>query len=284
MSPTADRPETPAADPDREFGVALARAFGGAIIFGLPLLMTMEMWTLGATMSPMRLALFALLWLPLLVGLSAVAGFERTLRLKHDALDAFVAIFVGVTAAVVFLTLLGVLQEAATARERVGMTVLQALPGSMGALLAVSQLGTSEEREEEQERRQDTWAGELLLMAVGALFLAFNIAPTEEITLLALKMTPTHSAVAILVSLGLMHAFVYAVEFSGQAAIPPGTPFASVFLRYTVVGYAIVLVICAYTLWTFGRLDGLAAAEVLSLMIALGLPGAVGAAAARLLL
>ena len=43
---------------DRSFLVALARAFAGALIFGLPLLMTMEMWALGFYMEPLRLALF----------------------------------------------------------------------------------------------------------------------------------------------------------------------------------------------------------------------------------
>ena len=49
--------------------------------------------------------------------------------------------------------------------------------------------------------------------------------PAEEITLLGLMMSPWHSAAAIGVSLALMHAFVYAVEFSGQHAVPAGTPF-----------------------------------------------------------
>ena len=37
----------------------LARAFAGAAIFGLPLLMTMEMWSLGFSLDPLKLALFA---------------------------------------------------------------------------------------------------------------------------------------------------------------------------------------------------------------------------------
>lgn len=271
-------------DVDRQFFVALARAFGGAIIFGLPLLMTLEMWTLGALMPPGRLALLVLLWIPLLIGLSAVAGFEKTFRLKHDALDAFVAIAVGAVAAAAVLLLLGVLDPAAPATEWVGMITLQALPGSMGALLASSQLGSRQEQGHEHEGGRDTWHGELFLMGVGALFLAFNIAPTEEILLLGVTMSPLHSAATIVVSLALMHAFVYALEFSGQAAIPRGTPFASVFLRYTVAGYALVLLLSAYALWSFGRLAGISAPEVLSLTVALGLPGAIGGAAARLLL
>ena len=43
---------------DRKYGLGIARAFAGAIIFGLPLLMTMEMWSLGFAAHPARLLLF----------------------------------------------------------------------------------------------------------------------------------------------------------------------------------------------------------------------------------
>jgi uncharacterized membrane protein len=81
-----------------------------------------------------------------------------------------------------------------------------------------------------------------------------------------------------------MHAFVYAVEFRGQSDIPPGTPQWSVFLRFTVVGYAVALLVSAYVLWTFGRTDGLAVGRLIIVSLVLGFPAAVGAAAARLIL
>ena len=42
----------------REHFIGVARAFGGALFFGLPLLMPMEMWWLGFVMDRFRLALF----------------------------------------------------------------------------------------------------------------------------------------------------------------------------------------------------------------------------------
>jgi len=286
MIPQPDRSEVlDRSDPDRQFAIAIARAFGGAIIFGLPLMMTMEMWQLGSAMPSARLALLITIWIPLLVGLSAVAGFEQTLRLKHDALDAFVAIAVGTVAATAILVLLGVLDSDVGFHEAVAMITLQALPGSMGALLASSQFGSREATgHRDGSGRRDTWGGEIFLMGVGANFLAFNVAPTEEIALLGLEMGPWHTVATVIVSLLLMHGFVYAVEFSGQASIPPGTPLVSVFVRYTVVGYVVVLALSTFMLWCFNRLAGLSIAEGLSLVIALGLPGAIGAAAARLIL
>ena len=60
------------------YAIGLARAFGGAIIFGLPLLMTMEMWSLGFAMGRGRLLLLVAFTLVLLVGLSYFSGFEKT--------------------------------------------------------------------------------------------------------------------------------------------------------------------------------------------------------------
>lgn len=62
----------------REFIVGLGRAFAGALIFSLPLLMTMEMWALGHSVEPLRLALLLVLLVPLLIGLSAACARTRT--------------------------------------------------------------------------------------------------------------------------------------------------------------------------------------------------------------
>ena len=124
----------------------------------------------------------------------------------------------------------------------------------------------------------------MFLMVVGALFLAFNVAPTEEMILLAYKMTKWHAIALVVVSLLVMHAFVYSIEFRGQAAVPEGASNWSIFFRFTVAGYALALLISLYVLWTFGRTDGTAIAPIVQMTVVLGFPAAVGAAAARLVL
>lgn len=42
---------------DKEFAEGIGRAFAGALLFSLPILMTMEMWWLGFSMEPWRLIL-----------------------------------------------------------------------------------------------------------------------------------------------------------------------------------------------------------------------------------
>jgi putative integral membrane protein (TIGR02587 family) len=267
----------------RAFAIGLARAFGGALIFSLPILMTMEMWWLGFSISNFKLALLLLLTIPLLIGLSHYMGFEDTFGLKDDACDAFVALAVGFVAGAITLSLFSVIESGMSAREIIGKISIQAVPGSIGAMFAQSQLGGNEGKKEEKKRHAG-YGGEIFIMAAGALFLAFNVAPTEEMMLIAHQMSTWHSIGLVLVSILIMHAFVYTLEFQGTASIPPGTPFWSVFLRYTIVGYAAALLMSAYMLWTFERTEGLAFAQTISILIVLGFPSAVGAAAARLIL
>jgi putative integral membrane protein (TIGR02587 family) len=268
---------------DRGFLIALARAFGGALLFALPLLMTMEMWSLGSTMHPLRLALFLAAMFPLLGALAYYAGFEKSFGWLDFVLNACVAYAVAFCAAAIGLVLLAAIGPGMSADEIVGRLALQAVPGSIGAMLARSQLGERADEQEEEDRR-DTYPGELFLAATGALFMAFNIAPTEEVVLIAQMMTAWHAVALVAASLALMHAFVYAVEFRGQARPAAGVSAWSEFLRLTVVAYALALLVCVYVLWTFGRADGLTFQELLIEVVVLGFPAAIGAAAARLVL
>ncbi|MDP1875887.1 TIGR02587 family membrane protein [Phenylobacterium sp.] len=267
---------------DPAFLRGLGRAFAGALIFALPMLMTMEMWQLGFYMDPLRLALLLGLTIPTLVGLSRFGGMRPTARLRDDVADALVVLLVAALAAIVTLYIFGILTPGMSVREVVGKIALQTVPGSFGAMLARSQLG--DEPESKRDRDTPTYWGELFLMGAGALFLAFNMAPTEEMVLIAYKMSAWQAVALALVSLGLMHAFVYALNFRGGSARPQDIPAWSIFARFSLVGYAIVLSVSLFTLWVFSRTDGAGLQEMVSASIVLGFPGAIGAAAARLLL
>jgi putative integral membrane protein (TIGR02587 family) len=264
---------------ERRYARDLARAFGGALLFSLPLLMTMEMWWFGFILEPFRLAVFLLAALPLLLGLAFYAGFSARHRgLGHALLDTLVALAVGFLTAAAVLSLFGVFQPGAPPRQLVGQLTLQAVAGAMGALLAGRQLSAGED--EVGDEAQATWPGELFLMVAGALFLALNMAPTEEMILIAYRMTAGHVAALLVVSLLLMHAVVYGVGFAGQEE--QGRPLTA-FFHYTLPGYGLVLLTSLYVLWVFGRTDGHGLPETVDAMVVLGFPGALGAAAARLL-
>ena len=267
------------------FWIALARAFGGAVIFSLPLAMTAEMWEIGATIPPERLLVLLAGSFPLLAGLSYIAGFEDTLNLRADALDAALALGIGLAAGAVLLWLFGALSPGIPPAEAIGKVALQAVPGAIGALLSRSQFHASREEEREARRRQaESYGTELFTMIVGALFLALNIAPTEEIQMIALRLDEWHLLLLMAGSLLAMHGFVYGLEFrGGTGADRHGSPFA-IALRFTVPGYLLALLVSLLALWVFGRTQGLSAEPLLAIVLVLGLPAALGAAAARLVL
>lgn len=243
--------------------------------------MTMEMWHLGFYMSRLKLLMLIVVTLPLLIGLSYYSGFEETFSFKQDLVDALVAIAVGASASLIVLALLGVVTTGMNEEEWLGKLASQTVPASLGALLARSQLGP--DSAERQAPQKTYWSG-LFVMGAGALFLAWNIAPTEEVMLLAYSIGPVRGLLIVVVSLAIIHSFMFAMEFSGQPDIPPQMSFGKLFLRETIVGYAIALLLSAYVLWTFGRFSGLAPAMGMLSVIVLALPAAVGTAAARLIL
>lgn len=270
-----------------EFLIHLARAFGGAILFSFPLLMTMEMWWLGFYMNGFRFALFTVFTVPLLIGLSYYDGFEPTSCLTDDVADTFVAYAVGFATSTALLFVFGVIKFEMSADEIVGKISVQAIISSFGAMFAQSLLNdTDKESEESDERQRETsYFGELFLMTVGALFLSMSVAPTEEMNLISYQMSGWHTFGLAVMTLLLMHAFVYAVEFRNhEKAVSPDKSFLNLFLRFTVVGYAIALLTSFYILWTFGSLDGMGVAEQLKTAVVLAFPAAVGASASRFIL
>jgi len=119
-------------------------------------------------------------------------------------------------------------------------------------------------------------------MAVGAAFLAFNVAPTEEMILIAYQMGPVATLLLMTASIGLLHVFVYQLGFPGETRRREAGGFKRTFVTFTAPGYGVALLMSLYLLWTFGRTDGVAVHEIATMTIVLAFPAAIGAATARL--
>jgi putative integral membrane protein (TIGR02587 family) len=264
----------------RDFG----RAAGGALIFSLPMLMTMELWWLGFYLDRLRLLVLFVTTLPLLVVLSRHIGFERTRGWRDDIVDALIALGIAAIVCATLLVVFGTITLDTPAGEIIGKVVIQMVPASIGALLAKSQFGAESTGGEAVEEEDEPYGGELFLMGVGALFLGFNLAPTEEMMLISYQMTEWHALALVALSLALMHGFVFAVGFAGGSDVSPEEPWWSPFVRLTLPGYAIALAISLYLLWIFARTDGLSGDSVVMAVVVLAFPSAIGAAAARLIL
>jgi len=270
--------------PEKPLVAGMARGAGGALIFAIPMLMTMEMWSLGHAAEPFRLAILLVALPCLLIALAHYVGFRESSSLVDHAADSLVAIGIAAIMAIAFLALFGQLARGMAADELVGKIAIQVVPASMGAMLSRGQLGNQPDGAERRRKTRPTYAGELFLMFVGALFLSLNVAPTDEVPRIVHSATPWHQIALVVASIAIMHVFVYFVELRGRVPVEPGVTFVSAFLRFTLVGYAIVLATSFLLLWLFGRVDGVGPAELAGTLAVLSLPGAIGAAAARLLL
>lgn len=278
---------------NRKFLIGLARAFGGAILFSFSILMTMEMWYLGFYVDRFRLALLIAAFMPLLFGLAYFDGFENTNSLTEDAVDTFVAYTVGFITSAAILFVFNIINFQMPLDEIVGKISIQAIAAAVGALVAQSQLGggsgssgskDDDDSDSGNKNSPRNYFGDIVLMIIGIIFLTMSVVPSREMEVIAFKMTYWHSFALAVGTLLLMHAIVYVVKFRGQEKSPKGVSFLSVFLRHTIVGYALVLLVCLYLLWTFGRTDGMSAEEIVQVTIVVGFPGALGAAGARLIL
>lgn len=279
----------PPAEELQSFLIGLGRGAAGALLFAVPMLMTMELWELGDHTKRSRLLIMLLLNIPLLVVLAHRIGFERTFTWRQAFRDAMIAFGLGILISAAMLAMMGILKPETSFTSIVGRIAIQSVPASIGALLGRSQLGGGAGQNEPDEgavpdHLSSNFARELFLMGVGALFLNLNVAPTEEVILISYKMTPWHALATILISIAIMHAFVYAVSFRGTHQIPEGEPRWHAFFRFTLPGYVIAMLISLYVLWIFGRLDDTAAPQILMSAIVLSFPGAIGAASARLVL
>ncbi|MGY1827670.1 MULTISPECIES: TIGR02587 family membrane protein [unclassified Blastococcus] len=252
------------------------RAVGGALLFAMPVLMTMEVWRLSLAVDRYRLAALAVGTVLLVIGLARHLGGSGASGWRPALVDAGVAFLAAAVAAAVILTTLDVLDWLRNWQDATSILGLELLPAAVGASYARTQLGQNS-----ASPGKSGYGHELFLMVAGAVVFAANLAPTEEIVLLAATMTPWHTLALIGVSLALMHAFVYGVGFGGQEQ-DEGPVRA--FTTFTVAGYALAVCVSAYLLWTLGRFDDTGLLMAVTETVVLALPASLGAAAARLIL
>ena len=261
-----------------KYAESLGRALLGASLFALPLYMTMEMWQFGFAMDRVRLAALLIAIFPILVGLSYFAGFERAFGVVDHLLDAFAAIAVAAIAGACVLALIGVLAPGQPFGEWIGKVAVVTFPGAIGALLADKQMAGGGARDLDADR---SYLGRIFLMAVGALFVALNVAPTDEMTLIAHQISPWQAALLAIASVAILHALLFWVDLPGRDVRQGPSGFFSVLLRYSFAGYGVCALVSLLLLWAFGRTDGVGVGELIEFIVVLSFPGVLGAGLAH---
>lgn len=246
------------------------------------MLMTMELWWLGFYIQRPRFILFVILGVTLVAAISFYEGIADTFGGRDDILDTFVSFFVGFSLSAAMLFLFGVIGPGMNAEEILGKIGLQAIPTCFGAVLGETVLGSSGEKG--RETRAATYSGQLILTVAGAVFLAMSVSPTEEMQLIAHQMSAWQTVALVLFTLLITHLFIYAANRGQEEKTNASFFDAGLIFRFTLVTYAVVLLVSFYILWTFGTTDGMDITNAVKSTCVLGFPAALGASASKLIL
>jgi len=270
----------------------LARATTGALLFGIPLLYTMEVWWAGVRATPPQALVILALALVAVVVLNHTSGFRRTrdVRLADAVADGVEVVGLCLVLATVLLFLLGELTLDTPRSVALGKIAYETLPLSIGAAVAAQFLRESRDGDPGEEASDDdaeprdassATLNDLGATVIGAVFIAMNIAPTDEIPMLDSAMGAPRVLALLVASLLVSYAIVFVAGFSGQSRRHNQQGPLQHPLTETIVCYLVSLVVAGALLWMFNRTEGPWSVS-LSHIVVLGLPAAVGGAAGRI--
>jgi putative integral membrane protein (TIGR02587 family) len=284
--------------PWRREGIDLLRAVSGGLLFGVPLLYTMEVWWTGQRSSPSQTAaVLGLLFLPTFA-LNKTAGFRRTrdIRLRDALADTVETVAVGMVVTAGVLILLRQVRPETPAAVAAGMVLYESIPFCLGVGVARHFLRGTRDGGGGPDQRRSRAPGraggggtadlrgtfdDLGAAAIGAVFIALSIAPTDEIPMIAATMQPAWVLAFMAVSLAVSYAIVFAAGFAGQDRRHAQEGVFQNPLTETVACYLVALAVAAVLLGLFQRgLDPWS--DVVTRVVILGFPAAVGGAAGRL--
>ena len=281
----------------REFQAILQGAVGG-FLFGIPSLYTVEVWSIGEATNPRWLLLVLTVTLVGVGLLTQVEGFRQTLSLQplEAFLETIEAVAIGAVCAALALALLCRITLDTPLSEALGKVVFETVPFALGVALARSTLQGNRGRDRRTtapiSRRLSSLSRVNLRDAlvdfdaalIGAVLVAFSIAPTEEVPLLASSLPPLWPLLILAASLGLSYAIVFASGFTDRAERRQrGLLFSPI--TETLVAYLMALLVSVVMLVLFQQLNPSDPwSEWLSDVLVLGLPASIGGAAGRILI
>ena len=297
----------------------LLSAVAGGSIVGLPLLFTMEMWWHGASLSEWHLLVILACILALNFGFDLLSGFRERYSIGSAISESITSVGIGILFSVVVLSLIGELHRDLAPSEWAGKILAEALVVSVGVSFANSQIRkksrtgdetTGDEKNEDKsesgaadqepddsgtndsgtddsgidaEKRQLTEdLRDMGATLAGATVFALNIAPTEEILLIASRISLWHQLAMLSFSVVLCHIILFASGLD-EAPVHVDTLFQKPWAE-TIVACALSLLVAFVLLLLLGQ--GTVTSNpsmLLAATITLGLPAVVGGAAGRII-
>jgi putative integral membrane protein (TIGR02587 family) len=269
----------------REYGRGLA----GGLIFSLPLLYTMEMWWAGFIARPERILGYLACIFVLLLGYNHYVGIRQDASRIEVAIDSIEELGLGIITAAAMLYLLGRIGAGQSLEESLGQILIEAGVVAIGFSVGTAQLGaddgddsgTTDDDEKDDDR--SSLAPDVMIATCGAVLFGANVAPTEEIVMIAIEAGPARLIGIAVLSMAIAMLILYFSDFvRAKRLVRTRAPLQ--IAGGTIITYAVALVTSAVILWFFGRFDGVSLDVAVRLTVVLAFPAVLGASAGRLLL
>jgi putative integral membrane protein (TIGR02587 family) len=271
----------------------IVRGVCGGFLFGIPLLYTMEVWWVGSLAKPQLIMIAIAVTFIVVFLLNRTEGFRKrrhTLRPYETITDSVEAIAIGIVCSSFVLFLLQEITLESPLQETLGKIIFESVPFALGVALANQFLGGNQNSTPETNNtpkyRQNglrATCEDLGATLIGATVIAFNIAPTDEIPMLAAANSPPGLLAMMAASLIISYGIVFQAGFSDQQKRKQQKGICQRPSSETIMSYLVSLVASAFMLWFFQKLTFDDPWRMwLEHTILLGLPATIGGAAGRL--
>lgn len=258
----------------------LARGFCGALFLALPLLFTLEMWDRARVIPNWDLALILVAAYLGNVGFSVFNGFKEAVARRAAWFDGLTSMGIGVVASAITLALINQISWDLPIEIIVKLILLETVPTSFGASLAINQLGGGRTK----NKAEDAFSADfkkVLATILGALMFSFNIAPTVEPQIIGNGLAWGHTLGIVLFSLAVSSLMVYFAGFIER----DGEGVLSKNWIETLFAYIVSLVVSALLLWMFGYIDlGTPLQTAVPWIVTMGYATTLAGAAGRLII
>jgi len=262
------------------------RGIAGGLMFAIPLLYTMEVWWTGFSLHPWRILAYMAGTFALLLLYNRFAGLRRDASLMEVAIDSVEELGIGLVLSAVVLWLTGRITHETEFLESLGKIVMEGMTVAIGVSVGTAQLGAPDDGDggiSGDDVDENAFLPQVALALCGAVLFAANVAPTDEISVIAAESSPLRLLLIALFSISLAVLVLHFADFRGSRRyVARDSTWQSI--RGVTATYAISLVSSGALLWFFGKLDGEGFGQSLAATVVLALPAVMGASAGRLLL
>jgi putative integral membrane protein (TIGR02587 family) len=268
----------------------LIRGASGGFLFGIPLLYTMEVWWIGASAQMVRLLLALLLTFVIVFMLNRTVGFRQTkdIHAIDAAMDTVEAMAIGLVCTALMLILIQEITLDTPLNEALGKLIYESTPFTLGVALSNQFLSGSDDEQTDGASASDqntfnATLSDIGSTLIGAIIIAFNIAPTDEVPMIAAATSGLWLLAIMAASLLVSYAIVFAAGFTNQQKRQQQEGLFQNPYSETLISYVVSLLAACAMLVFFDKLRWQDPWQLwLSYSIVLGLPATVGGAAGRL--